>query len=98
MTSFRLWFVSLSTIDHLLVLLRLSVCPLLQFYLQTKLVWRGSKLLRHFLQFAAAYMALYTCASRVSDYKHHWSDVLGGAVLGTIVAVLTVRHTANSRN
>ena len=25
---------------------------------------------------------------RISDYKHHWSDVLSGAILGLIAAVL----------
>ena len=52
--------------------------------------WRGSRLLRHFLQVIVLYAALYISASRVSDYKHHWSDVLGGAILGTSVALLVV--------
>lgn len=36
-------------------------------------------------------LALACCLSRISDYKHHWSDVLGGALLGTIVCLYTVR-------
>lgn len=28
--------------------------------------------------------------SRISDYKHHWSDVLAGATLGVVNAVLVV--------
>jgi phosphatidate phosphatase len=52
--------------------------------------WRGSRLLRHFLQVVVLYAAIFISASRVSDYKHHWSDVLGGAVLGTVVAVMVV--------
>ena len=62
----------------------------MQFYIQSKLTWRGSRLLRHLFQFIVIYMAIYTCMSRVSDYKHHWSDVLGGAILGALVAILTV--------
>ena len=28
-------------------------------------------------------------SSRVSDYKHHWSDVLSGGILGSVVALVT---------
>jgi phosphatidate phosphatase len=52
--------------------------------------WRGSQLLRHFLQFLLIMLAWYTALSRISDYKHHWSDVLAGATLGALVAVITV--------
>jgi len=35
-------------------------------------------------------MAWFTAMSRVSDYKHHWSDVLAGLTLGTIIALVVV--------
>ena len=61
-----------------------------QLYLQSRFTWRGSRLLKHFIQAAVLYSAIYVCVSRVSDYKHHWSDVLVGAILGTVVALLVV--------
>ncbi|XP_047736607.1 phospholipid phosphatase 1 isoform X3 [Hyalella azteca] len=56
-------------------------------YLQARMRLRV-RLVRPFVQFACLLMAFYTSLSRVSDYKHHWSDVLFGALLGTVVAVL----------
>ena len=66
------------------------LCCLYQLYLQARFTWKGSKLLRHLLQAVALYAAIYVGLSRISDYKHHWSDVLMGAILGTIVAALSV--------
>ena len=37
------------------------------------------------------YAAIYVGLSRISDYKHHWSDVLMGALLGSFLAALVVR-------
>jgi len=39
------------------------------------------------VQLTAFVAAWHTCLSRVSDFKHHYSDVIGGAFLGTTVAV-----------
>ncbi|XP_075166536.1 wunen isoform X2 [Haematobia irritans] len=60
----------------------------LAIYLQCRMTWGGSKLMRHFLQFAFIMLAWYTALSRVSDYKHHWSDVLGGSLIGALVALI----------
>lgn len=57
-------------------------------YLQCRMTWKWSKLLKHVIQFGLIMMAWYTALSRISDYKHHWSDVLAGAVLGTTVAIV----------
>ena len=56
------------------------------------MTWKFSRLLRPFLQVGFIWVALGTSVSRISDYKHHPSDVLTGALLGVTVAVLTVKH------
>ena len=39
----------------------------------------------------------YTALSRVSDYKHHPTDVLAGAVVGAVRAVLRHWYEADGR-
>ena len=40
-------------------------------------------------QFLLFALAAFTCLSRVTDNKHHPTDVLSGAILGTSVAIFT---------
>lgn len=70
----------------------------LAIYLQLRMTWKGSKLLKHFLQLICLTMAWFTAMSRVSDYKHHWSDVLAGLTLGTVVALIIVNCVADLFN
>ncbi|BHF76471.1 hypothetical protein SprV_0501956900 [Sparganum proliferum] len=46
--------------------------------------------LQAFIQITAFSLAFYVGLSRVSDYKHHWSDVLAGMLLGAAVAIFTL--------
>ncbi|XP_055316381.1 putative phosphatidate phosphatase [Sitodiplosis mosellana] len=64
-------------------------------YLQARMTWRGSRLLKHFLQYVLIMMAWFTCMSRISDYKHHWSDVLAGGLIGVTVASLIANFVAD---
>jgi len=57
------------------------------FYIQHKLDNRIG-LVKKLFQFLLLQIAIYTGFTRISDYKHHWSDVLTGWLQGTIVAIL----------
>lgn len=70
--------------------LTVSFISFLQLYLQARFTWRGARLLRPLLQFTLLMMAFYTGLSRVSDYKHHPSDVLAGFAQGALVACCIV--------
>ncbi|KAG7301691.1 hypothetical protein JYU34_014666 [Plutella xylostella] len=60
-------------------------------YLQERGKWRGSKLLRHGVQFAALMLAWYVGLSRIVDHMHHWSDVATGFAIGAVFGVLVFK-------
>eukprot|EP00794_Sanderia_malayensis_P008194 gene8195-9072_t len=55
-------------------------------YLQYAMRSRGIKLLAPVIQAGLVGLALFTALGRISDYFHHWSDVLAGLIIGTLVA------------
>ncbi|XP_024143954.1 phospholipid phosphatase 3 isoform X2 [Oryzias melastigma] len=67
----------------------------LAFYIQSRFTWRGARLLRPLLQFTVLMMAFYTGLSRVSDHKHHPTDVLAGFVQGALVAYCIVYYVSD---
>ncbi|XP_034655245.1 putative phosphatidate phosphatase [Drosophila subobscura] len=67
----------------------------LAIYLQAALSTRVSKLLKHLLQFLFVMFGWYVSLTRITDYHHHWSDVLAGAVMGVLLACLTGAYVAD---
>ena len=71
--------------------IRMSLCKNLQLF-------------KPFVQFVFILLAILCGLSRVSDYKHHGSDVLAGLILGTLMAmffiykVLQLRHVDVQEN
>ena len=61
-----------------------------QLYLQARLPIHRLRALRLALQTVAIAGAFYCGLSRVSDNKHHPTDVLAGAILGVLAALFTV--------
>lgn len=60
-----------------------------------RMTLRAIKTLRPFLQFAIFSLAFYIAWTRISDYRHHPTDVLAGAALGTAFALLNMSFLIN---
>uniref|UniRef100_A0A8D0DWB6 Phospholipid phosphatase 2 n=1 Tax=Salvator merianae TaxID=96440 RepID=A0A8D0DWB6_SALMN len=67
----------------------------LALYIQARLVGRWARLVRPTLQFFLIAFAIFVGYSRVSDYKHHWSDVLVGLLQGALIAILVVLYVSD---
>ncbi|XP_045082675.1 phospholipid phosphatase 3 [Coregonus clupeaformis] len=67
----------------------------LAFYLQARWCWRGARLLRPLLQFFLVLLAVYTGLTRISDYRHHPSDVITGYIQGALTAYWVAFHISS---
>jgi len=56
-------------------------------YFEARLVCPNIQFLKPILQCFCIAIAFFTCLSRVTDYKHHPTDVIGGALIGFCIAV-----------
>lgn len=57
-------------------------------YLEARFVQMETRFIKVLLQLSAFIVAFYTGLSRLVDYAHRASDILGGAILGLIIALL----------
>jgi len=60
-------------------------------YIQRKMVGRDYRLVKPLIQVGCLMFALFSSLTRISDYKHHPGDVVGGALLGWAVATAVDR-------
>ncbi|XP_060546678.1 phospholipid phosphatase 1 isoform X4 [Pantherophis guttatus] len=67
----------------------------LALYLQARMKNDWARLLRPTIQFGLVASSIYVGLSRVSDYKHHWSDVLTGLIQGALVATLIAVYVSD---
>ncbi|KAL8177871.1 UNVERIFIED_CONTAM: Phospholipid phosphatase 2 [Gekko kuhli] len=67
----------------------------LALYVQARFVGRWARLVRPTVQFFLLSFAIYVGYTRVSDYKHHWSDVLVGLLQGALIAILVVLYVSD---
>ncbi|KAK2826463.1 hypothetical protein Q5P01_020677 [Channa striata] len=67
----------------------------LSLYVQARMQGKWTRLVRPTIQFFLVSFALYVAYTRVSDFKHHWSDVLVGLLQGALIAVLIVRYVSD---
>ncbi|KAM6912373.1 phospholipid phosphatase 2-like [Xenentodon cancila] len=67
----------------------------LSLYIQARMQGKWTRLVRPTIQFFLIAFSLYVAYTRVSDYKHHWSDVLVGLLQGVLIAVLTVQYASD---
>ena len=58
-------------------------------YLEARLYLLRFRYIKPLIQLAALIAAFVTCLSRISDYHHRGSDVIGGAILGKYSPKLT---------
>lgn len=67
----------------------------LAFYLQARFSWRGARLLRPLIQFLLVMLAVYTGLTRISDYRHHPTDVITGFLQGALTAYWVAFHISS---
>jgi len=75
-----------------------AFCGLIFLALYIHKVWnyRNIGLFPYLMQTLCFALAAYIGITRVTDNRHHPTDVLSGAILGTVVAIIAFRYMVNS--
>jgi len=60
-------------------------------YLNARLHTTHSYLAKYWLQLLLVIMTIFSSASRVVDHRHHMVDVVVGAAIGTVIAILAAK-------
>ncbi|CAD6220416.1 GSCOCG00005047001-RA-CDS, partial [Cotesia congregata] len=63
---------------------------LLIFYLQSRITSSVLRIPKHLFQAALVSMISFISMTRLSYYRHHWSDVAAGILIGSVNALITV--------
>ncbi|CAN9502463.1 unnamed protein product [Ophioblennius macclurei] len=67
----------------------------LSLYIQARMQGKWTRLVRPTIQFFLVAFAVYVGYTRISDHKHHYTDVLVGLLQGALIAVLNVRYVSD---
>jgi phosphatidate phosphatase len=69
----------------------------LTIYIQKRLPMNSSSgiMLRSLIQGLVLNLAIYVGYTRISDYWHHWSDVLMGLIQGSISSLITAYYLSD---
>ena len=76
---------------------RLNKMPYIQ-RTPIRLCYRVLKVLRPFIQFAMIILSFWVSLTRISDYFHHPMDVVTGALVGVVFALVTLTIIADLFN
>ncbi|KAL4225651.1 Phosphatidate phosphatase [Mactra antiquata] len=71
------------------------VASYLMIYIQRRFTFMKYHLIRPCIQTLLFSAAFYTCLSRVTDNKHHHTDVMAGATIGIVAAVLVAYNVSD---
>ncbi|XP_045180027.2 phospholipid phosphatase 1-like [Mercenaria mercenaria] len=64
-------------------------------YLQLRFIWTQKiRILLPLIQVGIICASAFVCISRVNDNKHHFGDVIAGAILGTVLALLALKYVS----
>jgi len=67
-------------------------------YIHVSWSWRHLGILGNLFQTGFAVLAFYVGYSRISDFQHHWQDVLVGGLVGALIAFVVFKFILNWRH